>query len=127
MYAILLMIELGNPPPNPPEVWNVTGIATGDFTTRSPARSPARFSTAACPWKIPPFGEETTVVNPPLRQVSMRLSLRLASSAPLRHGVEYGRSSGPCAPSCGRRGPPSPLAGGAAGSPTSVKESISPG
>src|SRR5207253_4799042 len=80
MYASVPMIELGNPPPNPPEVWNVTGIATGDFTTRSPARSPARFSTAACPWKIPPFGEETTVVNPPLRQVSMRLSLRLASS-----------------------------------------------
>src|SRR5947207_541412 len=38
MYASVPMIELGNPPPNPPEVWNVTGIATGDFTTKSPAR-----------------------------------------------------------------------------------------
>src|SRR5213080_1420574 len=125
MYASVPMIELGNPPPNPPEVWNVTGIATGDFTTKSPARSPARSSTAACPGKIPPFGEDTTVVNPPLRQVSMRLSLRLASSAALRHGVESGRSSGPRAASeDGRRGPPSLLGGGATGSPTSVKESI---
>src|ERR1700674_1500417 len=50
------MIELGNPPPRPPEVWKATGIATGDFTTRSPARSPARSSTAASPGKIPPCG-----------------------------------------------------------------------
>src|SRR6266478_6736966 len=121
------MIELGNPPPRPPEVWKATGIATGDFTTRSPARSPARSSTAASPGKIPPGGAEMTVVNPALRQVSMRLSLRLTSSAALRHGVEAGRSSGPRAPSCGRRGPPSPLAGGAGGIPTSVNESIRPG
>src|SRR5713226_10606041 len=106
------MIELGNPPPNPPDVWNATGIATGDFTTRSPARSPARSSTAACPGKIPPFGAETTVVNPALRHVSIRLSLRLASSAALRHGVEKGRSSGPRAASCARRGPPSLVVGG---------------
>ncbi len=120
-------MELGNPPPNPPEVWNVKGIATGDFTTRSPARSPARSSTAAWPGKIPPLGELTTVVNPPLRQVSMRLSFRLTSSAALRHGVEKGRSSGPRAASCERRVPPSLPAGGATGSPTSVKESIRPG
>src|SRR5439155_14738277 len=126
MYASVPMIELGNPPPNPPEVWNVTGIATGDFTTKSPARSPARSSTAACPGKIPPFGEDTTVVNPPLRQVSMRLSLRVASSAAVRHGVEQGRSSGPCAPFCERRGPPSLLAGGVTGAPTPLKDSISP-
>src|SRR5882762_9637950 len=121
------MIELGNPPPNPPDVWKATGIATGDFTTRSPARSPARSSTAACPGKIPPFGAETTVVNPALRQVSMRLSLRLTSSAALRHGVEAGRSSGPRALSCEPRGPLSLLAGGAAGIPTSVNESNKPG
>src|SRR2546427_12756264 len=114
-------MELGNPPPNPPDVWNERGIATGDFTTRSPARSPARSSTAACPGKIPPFGEETTVVNPPLRQVSMRLSLRLTSSAALRPGEEKGRSSGPRAPSDERRGPPSPPAGAAAAIPTPVK------
>src|SRR6266851_5753518 len=121
------MIELGKPPPRPPDVWNATGIATGDFTTRSPARSPARSSTAACPEKIPPLGAETTVVNPPLRQVSMRLSLRLTSSAALRHGVEKGRSSGPRALSYVRGGPPSPPAVGAAGIPTSVKESTRPG
>src|SRR5438477_13110444 len=127
MYASVPMIELGNPPPNPPEVWNVTGIATGDFTTKSPARSPARSSTAACPGKIPPFGEDTTVVNPPLRQVSMRLSLRVASSAAVRHGVEWGRSSVPCAPACERRGPASLLAGGLWGSRTSAEEATSLG
>src|SRR6267154_1742164 len=98
------MMELGNPPPNPPDVWNVKGIATGDFTTRSPARSPARSSTAAWPGKKPALGHETTVVNPALRQVSMRLSERLTSSAALRHGVVLGRSSGPRAPSPVLRG-----------------------
>src|SRR5260370_39990917 len=121
------MIELGKPLVNPPEVWNANGIATGDFTTRSPARSPARSSTAACPGKIPPFGAETTVVNPALRHVSRRLSLRLTSSAALRHGVDKGRSSGPRALSCEPRGPPSPLVDAAAGIPTSVNESNKPG
>src|SRR5207245_3689 len=86
-------MELGNPPPNPPDVWNERGIATGDFTTRSPARSPARSSTAAWPGKIPPFGAETTVVTPPLRQVSMRLSLGMTSSA----GTAKHCGSPPCA------------------------------
>src|ERR1700682_3605994 len=121
------MIELGNPPPNPPDVWKATGIATGDVTTRSPGRSPARSSTAACPGKILPFGAETTVVNPALRQVSMRLSLRLTSSAALRHGVEAGRSSGPRALSCAPRGPLSPLARGEGRNPPAVKESNKPG
>src|SRR3989441_10649449 len=109
------MIELGKPPRKPSEGCKDKGIATGDFTTKSPARSPARSSTAACPGKNPPLGAETTVVNPALRHVSMRLSLRLTSSAALRHGVEPGRSSGPRAASCGRRGAPSAPAGGAAG------------
>src|SRR5258708_32133528 len=121
------MLELGKPLPNPPVGCNERGIATGDFTTRSPARSPAKSSTAAWPGKNPPLGAETTVVNPALRQVSMRLSLRLTSSAALRQGVEPGRSSGPPAASCGRRGAPSAPAGGAAGIPTSVKESNKPG
>src|SRR5258707_12124874 len=102
------MIELGNPPPRPPEVWKATGIATGDFTTRSPARSPARSSTAASPGKIPPCGAETTVVNPALRQVSMRLSLRLTSSAALRHAVDACRVSGPPPPLVVRLRPPYP-------------------
>src|SRR5258708_23001361 len=109
------MIELGKPPRKPSEGCKAKGIATGDFTTKSPARSPARSSTAACPGKNPPLGAETTVVNPALRHVSMRLSLRLTSSAALRHGVEPGRSSGPRAASCGRRGAPSAPARGAAG------------
>src|ERR1700745_3567680 len=83
-----------------------TGIATGDLTTRSPGRSPARSSTAACPGKKPPFGEETTVVNPAVRQVSIRLSLRFASLAAVRHGVEPGRSSGPFAAGCPPPAPP---------------------
>src|SRR3989442_6035665 len=121
------MIELGKPPRKPSEGCKDKGIATGDFTTKSPARSPARSSTAACPGKYPPLGAETTVVNPALRHVSMRLSLRLTSSAALRHGVEPGRSSGPRAASCGRRGAPSAPAGGAARMPTAVKESKGPG
>src|SRR5260221_8755388 len=105
-------MEWEHPPPNPPEVWNVKGIATGDFTTRSPARSPARSSTAACPGKIPPLGELTTGVNPPLRQVSMRLSLMLTSSAALRQCEEEVRSSEPRPPSDERRRTPSlPAAG----------------
>src|SRR5258707_11488062 len=121
------MLELGKPLPNPPVGCSDRGIATGDFTTRSPARSPARSSTAACPGNIPPFGAETTVVNPALRQVSMRLSLRLTSSAALRQGVEPGRSSGPRALSCERRGPPSPPAGGAGGVTPPVAGTKKPG
>src|SRR6266571_1638946 len=110
-----------------PLSWQLSEGFRGGFPNKSRGRSPARSSTAACPGKNPPLGAETTVVNPALRHVSMRLSLRLTSSAALRHGVEPGRSSGPRAASCGRRGAPSAPAGGAAGMPTSVKESKRPG
>src|ERR1700716_2863057 len=103
-----------------------TGTATGDFTTISPLRSPPRFSKAACPGNIPPFGAEMTAVNPAERQVSTRLSPRLASSAALRHGVAPGRSSGPREMDvCGCE-LPSPDGAGVGGTPTSVKESMKP-
>src|SRR5258706_307181 len=54
------------------------GTATGVRTTMSPLRSPPRLSTAACPGNIPPFGDEITVVKPAARQVSTRLSPKLA-------------------------------------------------
>ena len=79
--------------------------------------------------------ENATVVKPPLRQDSMRLSLKLKSSAALRQGVVPGRSSGPRETSpvgAARRPPPPPSAappgaGAADGNPRSVKESKSPG
>src|SRR5262252_10601156 len=83
-----------------------TGIATAVLSTKSPGRSPSRSSTEACPGKNPVLGAETTVVKPALRQVSIRLSARLASSAALRHGVLFGRSSGPRAGSLTCRGAP---------------------
>src|SRR4029077_4651388 len=98
---------------------------TGDLTTISPLRSPARSSSAAWPGKKPPLGAETTVVNPAERQVSTRLSLRLASSAALRQGVEPGRSSGPREVGGGWR--LASLPEGAGAMPTSVKESMKPG
>src|SRR6266446_9170807 len=112
----------------PPAGCKDTGTATGVFTTMSPLRSPARSNREACPENIPPFGAEITVVNPAERQVSTRLSLKLASSAALRQGVDPGRSSGPRdAGGCGRE-PPSPAEGAGPGSmPTSVKESMKPG
>src|SRR5579883_3221401 len=132
------MSESGKPPPKPREGFKFSGIATGDFTTISPACSAAaRSRTAACPGKKPPFGAETTVVNPPSRHVAMRLSVRLTSSAPLRQGVDCGRSSGPRAggsaglapPPPPRRPPPPSAAGGAGaeGMPISVYASIKPG
>src|SRR5579864_1931558 len=112
----------------PPAGCNETGIAVDGLTTRSPLRSPSRSRTAATPGNIPPFGEDTTVVNPAERQVSMRLSARLTSSAALRQGVVPGRASGPReVGGCGRE-PPSPPDGAGAGTmPTSVKASIKPG
>src|SRR2546425_12747464 len=111
----------------PPDGCSATGTATAARTTMSPARLPARFSTAAWPGKIPPFGADTTVVKPAPRQVSILLSVRLASSAALLHGVVAGRSSGPPGTPCRARGPSPPAEAGAAGRPTSVKESINPG
>src|ERR1700676_2758327 len=121
------MSEPGKFPPAP-NGWRETGMATGALTTRSPLRSPSRSSTAAWPEKIPPFGAETTVVNPAARHVSTRLSPRLTSSAALRHGVVPGRSSGPRdVGGCGRALVSPPDGAGVGTMPTSVKESIRPG
>src|ERR1700686_2055954 len=112
----------------PPNGCKETGMATLALNPRSPLPSPSRSKTAARPGKIPPFGAETAVVNPAERQVSMRLSARLTSSAALRHGVVPGRSSGPREVGCCGREPPSPPDGAGAGTmPTSVKASIKPG
>src|SRR6266436_9374209 len=107
----------------PPAGCKDTGTATGVFTTMSPLRSPARSNREACPGNIPPFGAEITVVNPAERQVSTRLSLRVASSAALRQGVDPSRSSGPREVGGCERTPLSPPDGaGADGMPTSRSE-----
>jgi len=68
------MIELGNPPPNPPEVCNATGMPPADFHTISPSRFVRQIQHRRLPREHAPFGAETTVVNPALLQVSMHLS-----------------------------------------------------
>src|SRR2546426_5616294 len=78
-----------------PEGCRETGSAAEARTTISPGRPPARSITADCPGKIPTRGDVTAVVKPALRQVSMRLSSALISSAALAHGVVAGRSSRP--------------------------------
>src|SRR2546427_8877878 len=105
------------------------GTAAEARTTISPGRPPARSITADCPGKIPTRGDVTAVVKPALRQVSMRLSSALISSAALAHGVVAGRSSGPrergvCA--CAPAGAPPGAAGGGV-RPRSVNESNQPG
>src|SRR6266478_1256477 len=112
----------------PPAGCKDMGMAMGVFIIMLLLRSPARSNREACPGNIPPFGAEITVVNPAERQVSTRLSLRVASSAALRQGVDPGRSSGPREVGGCERAPLSPPDGaGAEGMPTSVKESMKPG
>src|SRR2546422_9714161 len=74
-----------------PEGCRETGSAAEARTTISPGRPPARSITADCPGKIPTRGDVTAVVKPALRQVSMRLSSALISSAVLGHRVVTGR------------------------------------
>src|SRR2546427_10088055 len=101
-----------------PEGCRETGTAAEARTTISPGRPPARSITADCPGKIPTRGDVTAVVKPALRQVSMRLSSALISSAALAHGVVAGRSSGPRERGVCARAPagaPPGAAGGAGG------------
>src|SRR5260370_5334617 len=127
-YAIPPITEPGKLR-NPPGACSETGIATGDFTTKSPARSPPKSSTAAWPGNIPALGAAITVANPADRQVSTRGSLGFTSSAAFRHGRAAGRSSGPREHTYSGRAPPSPAGAGGveAATPTSGNPSIRPG
>ncbi len=133
-YAMTPMAEPGKALP-PAGGAIESGIAAAPRTTTSSRRSPLRFTTAAWPGRIPPRGVATTVVTPPLRQVSTFRSSARNSSAACTQGVEPGRSSGPrtlrAAGRAAPGGPPGacgPEADGVAGAmPTSLRASMRPG